>query len=605
MIILLRRVCLSAATPVFFALCLVDPTPSRAQTSGRLAPLESATRGTLTAALVDSIVRLPYDAMSGDLRTTITLQHRALSHLHGSAASVQQGLALEQLHRAHYLSGAYDSATYHGQAAIAVYRAIGDRAREGAAQCALAYNMKRRDLPAAFALMREGIAQLESTRARADLATHTNSFGVLYEMRGDLDSAYLLYARSLDLKREVGDSLGVPFSMNCLGTVEHMRGHYTEAERWFQQAMDARRERNDAFGVAEEHLYFGELYEAWGRVPEAIASYEAALSTTTHLDYPRGRQQSLERLSVLYEVSGRSQRALEALRAATLVKDSIISAERERTIAELDQRYRVAEKDRSIALLNEKAARKQLLIWGVLIALVLVVALGFLLHQWRQRRLRAERDAAIIAEREAGLKAVFAAGESERKRLARELHDGVGQQLGGIKHRLEHMRSLQATDSLPGVIELVDGTAREVRELAHQLMPKALSRLGLVPALKDLVASTFDNTGVHGSCDTHGDLDDLRPELATGLYRIAQEALNNILKHAHATQVDVQLLRNKGYLILVVHDNGHGFDPRGAGHGIGLSGMTDRARALGGSFAIEGDKGTTITVRVPLDPPPA
>ncbi|MBK8500202.1 MAG: sensor histidine kinase [Flavobacteriales bacterium] len=593
----------SLLVPVLWAL-LAHGTV-QAQSERRLRTIDAATRGTLTDAWVDSIVQLSYDVMSSDLATTIALQHRALSQLRRQGPSVRQGMALEILHKAHYLLGAYDSATHHALKAIDMYRAIGDKAREGGAECALAYNMKRRDLATAFEIMRQGIGKLEEADAREWLASHTNSFGVLYEMRGDLDSAYYCYARSLRIKREVGDSLGVPFSMNCLGTVEHLRGNFIESERWFRQAMEERRSRGDAFGVAEEHLYFGELYEAWGRRSDAIAAYEAALSATTALDYPRGRQQSLERLSVLYEAGGETLRALSTARAAMALKDSLLNAERERTVAELDRRYRVAEKDRAIAQLNERAARRQLVIWAVAIALFLVVVLGMLFHQWRQQRLRAERDAAIIREREAGLKAVFAATEEERKRLARELHDGVGQQLGGIKHRLEHLRSATADQALPDVIGLLDGAAREVRELAHQLMPKALSRLGLVPALRDLVKSSFDGTNVQGRFDAHGVPDVLRPELATGIYRIAQESIGNIIKHAGATHVDIQLIRNREHLVLIVHDDGIGFDATRAPGGLGIVGMADRARTAGGSFAIEGGGGTTITVRAPIETPAA
>jgi hypothetical protein len=133
---------------------------------------------------------------------------------------------------------------------------------------------------------------------------------------------------------------------------------------------------------------------------------------------------------------------------STQVRDSIQGANTTRTILELKERFNAAEKDRAIALLNERAARRQLYTWLSLIALVLVVVIGLYLHQVRQRRVRAERDAAIIREREAGLKAVFQATEEERRRLARELHDGVGQQLGGLKHRLEHLRAQTDTDAV-------------------------------------------------------------------------------------------------------------------------------------------------------------
>jgi len=584
-----------------FAVAMVVPFAFLSQ-DARIRSLDRASRMGLTETLVDSIVHLPYDVMSSDLDKSILLQHRVLSHLDGTPASSKRGLALEVLSRAHYLRGAYDSATYYGLKAIDQFREVGDRVGEGNAQCGLAYGMKRRDLGTAFDLMRHGIRALEASGAKLQLASNYNSFGVLFEMRGDLDSAYHYYERSLLLKREVGDSLGVPFSMNCLGTVEHMRGNFESSEEWFNQAMQARQARNDAFGVAEEYIYFGELYEAWGRTTVAISAYEQALAATTRLAYPSGRQQALERLSVLHERNGSEALALRFARAASALKDSLLTAERERALMELEQKYRVAEKDRSIATLNERAARRQLIIWIGVVVLVLVVVLGVLVHQLRQRKLREEKDAGIIREREAGLKAVFKATEEERKRLSCELHDGVGQQLGGIKHRLEHARSSGTDLLLPEVISMLDGTAKEVRDLAHQLMPKALSHLGLVPALRDLVSRMYAGTSVRGEFGSHGVPDELRPELATGLYRITQELLNNIMKHAKADRVDVQLFRNKDHLVLMVQDDGVGFERTDPAQGIGLPGMSDRTRALGGNFVLETStgKGTLATVRVPL-----
>ncbi len=185
------------------------------------------------------------------------------------------------------------------------------------------------------------------------------------------------------------------------------------------------------------------------------------------------------------------------------------------------------------------------------------------------------------------------------------MHDGIGQQLGGLKHRLESIKGGNGLSApLEEVIHIVDDTSREVRDLAHQMMPKALSRVGLVPALKEMLQRSFHGTGVQCTFDHFGVEADIRPERATGLYRIAQELVGNILKHAQATQVDVQLLRNKDHLVLLVQDNGKGYVP-GTSSGIGLRNVTDRARSLGGTFTISGiaQQGTEASVRVPIQAP--
>jgi signal transduction histidine kinase len=142
-----------------------------------------------------------------------------------------------------------------------------------------------------------------------------------------------------------------------------------------------------------------------------------------------------------------------------------------------------------------------------------------------------------------------------------------------------------------------------VRELAHQMMPKALVRLGLVPALEEMLRKAFEGTGTRYVFEHHRVPDDLRPEIATGLYRIAQELISNTIKHAEAGKVEVQLLRNRDTLVLLVEDDGKGLG-KSEGNGIGLLSITDRARALGGTFALDpaGATGALATVRIPLGP---
>ncbi len=574
--------------------------PARAQQLHLV--LQEARTG-MTEALIDTAAALPYEALSGDLDAAIELERLALSSMHARhEAGPRLGDVMLLLSTAHYLRGSADSATHYGLAAVEVFQGIGDDARAGHAQCAIAYNMKRRDLNAAFDLMRRGISTLRGADARWDLAGDYNKFGVLHEMAGALDSARHYYQRSYELKLEVGDSLTVPFSMNCLGTVEHMRGDFLSAEQWFTRALNMRNRRGDAFGVAEEMLYFGELYEAWGRADQAIAAYEDALFRTEQVGYPRGRQQAYDRLSALYEQAGRLPEALASARSAAQLKDSLLEAERARAVLDLEQRYRVSEKDRDLLAARAEAQQRRLIAWATGIGALLVLAIGALWLQRRQSRLRSERDAAVIAEREQGLKAVFDATEKERARLARDLHDGIGQQLGGLKHRLEHLRGAHADARLDASIAIVDETAIEVRGLAHQLMPRSLSRLGLLPAMQDLVHRTFEGSPVKAAFDHVGIDDELPTDAATGIYRIAQELISNVLRHAHATTIDVQLLRNKGHLVLLVQDDGVGIPEKLAAEGLGMRSMADRARALGGTFAIErtGERGTLATVRIPL-----
>jgi signal transduction histidine kinase len=552
--------------------------------------------------LVDSLLALPYNDMVRDLPAS----ERALRTALAEAMRSNRRYAIGHLHRSLSivtgLAGQLDTATHHSLRAVEHFRATGDRRMEGLMLCDLGHGTKRRDLDRAFAYYRQGLPILEALDAREDLTRAYNNFSMLYEMRGDIDSALFYGRKGLALKEELKDSIGLPYGLNRVALYLLHKQRFHEAQALMLRADSIRRIKNDVHGLAEQLLYFGDLYQSWGRVPEAIEAFSRAVQVAREVQVPYMEQYAQERLAELYELQGDAPNALAATRRAYAIKDSLLNERNSRTIIELEQRYAVAEKDRAIAELRAETQRRQLLIWLSLAASGLVLAGGGLWYQVKQRRLRAERDAAIIAERDAGLKAVFDATENERRRLAAELHDGIGQQLGGLKHRLERLKDRNGLDGpMQEVIHIVDDTSREVRELAHQMMPKALQRLGLVPALDDMLRRSFHASGIQVTFDHFGIGDDLRPELATGLYRIAQELVANILKHAAATRVDVQLMRNRDHLVLMVQDNGRGFQAPAPG-GIGLRNITDRARALGGTFTISGTPGhgSEASVRLPV-----
>lgn len=577
---------------------------------GLLLALEVQAQEEHSSTVVDSALAMPYNDMVRDLPASQALLQQALAE----ARSKERKDAYGQLHRflstVTLLSGQLDSAVYHGQQAIHHFREQGDRLMLGMMLCDLGHVTKRRDTDQALVFYREGISILEELDARQELTRGYNNLSMVYEVKGEIDSALYFGRKGLVLVEQLNDSTGLPYSLNRVALYLLHKERFEEARELMLRADTIRRATNDAHGMAEQLLYFGDLYQSWEKVPEAIVQFEAAAQAARRVQVPYMEQYAQERLAELYESQGDVSGALRSTRRAFAIKDSLFNENNSRTILEMEQRYEAAEKDRAIAELGAAAERRQLYIWLGVGLMALLLVSGLLFHQVKQRRMRAERDAAIIAERDAGLKAVFEATEGERRRLAAELHDGIGQQLGGLKHRLESIKGSNGQGApLDEVIHIVDDTSREVRDLAHQMMPKALSRLGLVPALNEMLQRSFHGTSVQVSFDHFGVPNELPSEVVTGLYRITQELVGNIIKHAQASQVDVQLLRNKEQLVLLVQDNGKGFRSEAAARkasaapGIGLRNIGDRARSLGGTFTITGTagEGTEASVRVPIE----
>jgi PAS domain S-box-containing protein len=220
-----------------------------------------------------------------------------------------------------------------------------------------------------------------------------------------------------------------------------------------------------------------------------------------------------------------------------------------------------------------------------------------------------ERERAERARTELLTRLVFAQ-EDERKRIAREMHDQFGEQLTALGLGIRALKeSCRGYGELAPQVETLEQVAqqldRDVDHLVWELRPTALDDLGLRAALANYVQDWSRRAGIRADLHTTGlSADRLTSEIETTLYRIAQEALNNIAKHAHAGSVDVILERRADYVSLIIEDDGVGFDQAGLTpqQGFGLLGMQERAALVGATVQIESaaGEGTTIIVRMPV-----
>ena len=217
------------------------------------------------------------------------------------------------------------------------------------------------------------------------------------------------------------------------------------------------------------------------------------------------------------------------------------------------------------------------------------------LHRARYTQALKER----AQERSQLLKALIQAQEAERARIARDLHDQIGQILTGIDLGLKAVKEGRL-EAVPALQELVRTAIQDVRHLSRSLRPSALDTLGLEAALKRMAEEFQERTGIRTNllCRLRGRLPETHE---TALYRVVQEALTNVARHAQARQVSVVLQQEGDEISLVVEDDGQGFPPQ-AQPGLGILGMRERIELLGGRFQMESlpGLGTTLYARIPL-----
>ncbi len=221
-----------------------------------------------------------------------------------------------------------------------------------------------------------------------------------------------------------------------------------------------------------------------------------------------------------------------------------------------------------------------------------------------------------MAARTELLRRLVSAQEDERRRIARDLHDALGQELTALGMALGALEADMPEDAptrarLAEVQEIVSRIGREAHDLAVELRPTALDDVGLAPVLRWFVAKWSELSGVDASFEAVGVEEcRLEPVVETTVYRMVQEALNNVAKHAHAGQASVVVTRLGGELVAVVEDDGRGFDPERweedpSRRNLGLLGMRERVGLVGGDLMVESaeGKGTVVRARIPLHRP--
>jgi signal transduction histidine kinase len=264
--------------------------------------------------------------------------------------------------------------------------------------------------------------------------------------------------------------------------------------------------------------------------------------------------------------------------------------------------------EEQLAAASDGLRRSLVATFGITLGGGLVLAIltvGYTLRLERELERRLDENSRARADLQELSAKLLRAQENERRTLARELHDEVGQSLSAILMEAENAACAgdfgEAREHLASVRTLAEKTVNEVRDLALLLRPSMLDDFGLVPALNWHARETTKRTGLNVVLSADEDADDLPDEHKTCIYRLVQEAVNNSARHANARTIEVDLKRESGRVLFSVRDDGAGFDPRFV-RGLGLLGMEERVRRLGGHLQVDSQlgRGTVIAAELPV-----
>jgi two-component system, NarL family, sensor kinase len=278
----------------------------------------------------------------------------------------------------------------------------------------------------------------------------------------------------------------------------------------------------------------------------------------------------------------------------------------------------VEKKDKAIAFLNQQKKlqkaeiTKQNLVRNVvLFSLLFLVAFIFLLYNRRQLKQKAGYEIKLNQQQNDLFNAVITAQDNEHKRIAQDIHDSLGSVLSAVKLNLSGIEENETAsfsdkqEKLKTTLILLDEASAELRNISHNIMPAPLSKMGLDVALQSLLDAVSLQTGLEINYSTHGFEKRINEIAEMSIYRIVQELVNNVIKHAEASQLSIQVIKYKDYINIVAEDNGRGFDYPSVFQqrkGIGLSNILSRVEYLKGTIDIDSkkDRGTMVIIDIPV-----
>lgn len=449
------------------------------------------------------------------------------------------------------------------------------------------------------------------------LASAINNRGLLYLDEGKIDNAIQDFETSNMLYQKLNDKLGMAYALDYLSSAYSEKKLFTKAYTSLEQSKMMRIGLGDKMGEAIAINNIGELYLAQNLPEKALPFFLETVKKSHAINFADLEMNGYKMLSKAYQKIKNFRSAFDAQNNYLILNQKIQDEKRVKTIEELQTKYETDKKQQQIIVLNDQSKIQQLLIGkrNFTIFIIVGIFLFSIFSAWQyylRNKIKQENNLKNEIAHQQNLAAlgIIEAEERERKRIAGDLHDGLGQLISSVKMNTEILveryliKNADADNLSVKTISLIDESCREVRSIAHQMMPNVLVKLGLVFALRDLV-NNINSDKLRTNIHISGIEERLDPHIETVLYRVIQESINNVIKHAFASVLDISLMCEKKEITVTIEDNGKGFDldEKNEAIGIGLRNMANRIEFLKGTVDISSakGKGTLIAIYIPRD----
>ena len=566
------------------------------------------------------------------------------------------GLALLNMATIKRYQGEADSALYYHTASLSLFKKTRDTVNMAdALQGLMNYYRYVGELDKAIEAGLKSNYLFKKMNRPINYVESLNDLANVYLELDALDTAMSCYREVYRLSREYGLPRTTATAMNNMAVIYYRQGDYDESMNYLLQAIAFNDSVGDKGELAMLYGNISYLYNKEGDQEKKVAALEKSLQYAIEIHNVERQLSTMIRLGDHYNTAGdpanaekyylqgyelarssrerekagmvseslanfyAGQRKWEAsisyFRIARAYQDSLIDAEKAKLIEKalsdnrsllLDDMIKNIRTEHEAEITHIVKRSQNLFITLLFILVILIGLLLFFRMRARKNRIIAEQKIRQLENEKKLMRAqaVMVGQENERKRIAHDLHDGIGVLLSTASVQFSRMKMDPETAPLfEKATQLITEASGEIRKISRNMMPGVLSKLGLCYALEDLfeTVNEMDGLQVHIKMDDHKERLPENTEIM--IYRIVQEMINNTIKHAKASEITFELSWNKNEIHMVYEDNGIGFNPEDKleDKGLGLAGIRSRTDLLRGKMEIEAEKGkgTRYTFRIP------
>ncbi|HTN44915.1 MAG TPA: sensor histidine kinase [Flavipsychrobacter sp.] len=440
---------------------------------------------------------------------------------------------------------------------------------------------------------------LKETGEEKLLADCYNHKGAVYEQQSHLSSALSCYSKALNIFEKLQHTNSMTAALMNMGNVYSSMGNFEKGIAYLNKALAIANQYQNKDNIAYCLVNLGIVYDSLHNYDTAEIYWNRGIDLAKETG-------SIEMQIVGYEavarISARKKDFASAYKMTLLydqLKDSLFNAQNVKQVQEINAKYETEKKERKISeqalIIQHQKTKVQLILLSLLVlAFILIFATVYYLQKSKSKQEKERFRAMLNAE------------QKERMRIARDLHDSLGQKLAVTRMQLSSITgndAINAGSNIPQTQNLLDDAIQELRHISHNLIPEELN-FGIVAALEEMCfKANTSGTIVFLQINDNLKLNDADKQFELSLYRITQEILNNILKHASASRIEIHLTQKEGEFLLEISDNGKGFDPAKIhdSTGLGWKNIFARISLLNGKINVHSAhlQGTQIKITLP------